>query len=243
MNDAQTSRAPTDVLVQHFPKWLAYYDAHGPFRKPEQLNSHRRTIELRFRWGSAAAAIEDDNFLESLYRTLQAWGIGMRASRLKPFDDFCRILRRLGDAIANFETTTLDDPGLQIGTTAEALWSVIEKVSIVENAAVVVSATKTLHHILPDLVVPIDREYTKMFFGWHNPKFQYGQRECFVEALVVFANIAQAVHPAQYVGAGWRSSRTKVIDNAVVGLIQALKTQVRAQGSGKRRPGDDFQLG
>lgn len=33
------------------------------------------------------------------------------------------------------------------------------------------AGSKTLHHLLPDLVPPIDREYTRPFFGLHNPEF------------------------------------------------------------------------
>lgn len=229
MSGALTRWPLAVVLVKDFPTWLAHYDANGPFRKYGQLEFHRQTIDLRLQLGSAVAALADDGFLQSLYDTLQAWGIGARASRLKPFGDFCAALRKQTNAIAAFEATTLDDPALDVAATAETLWRLIEKVSVVQNAAVVVPATKTLHHLLPDLVVPMDREYTQKFFGWQNPQFQYGQRQCFIDAFGAFADIGRAAQPAQYVGTGWRSSRTKIIDNAVVGLIQSLKMQIRAQ--------------
>ena len=40
------------------------------------------------------AALQSDSFLGSLYSTLEAWGIGTRASKLIPFDDFASELRR-----------------------------------------------------------------------------------------------------------------------------------------------------
>ena len=81
------------------------------------------------------------------------------------------------------------------------------------------AGTKALHHILPDLVVPVDRTYTQKFFGWHNPEFQYGQADVFCRSFEAFVEIARGANPAQYVGAGWNSSRTKVIDNAIVGML------------------------
>jgi hypothetical protein len=69
----------------------------------------------------------------------------------------------------------------------------------------------------------MDREYTQTFFGWHNPQFQYGQRTCFAEAFGAFVQIARSVNPSQYVNTGWNSSRTKVLDNALVGLLQWVK--------------------
>jgi len=71
--------------------------------------------------------------------------------------------------------------------------------------------TKALHHVLAELVVPMDREYTQTFFGWHAEEFG------------AFVQIARLVNPSQYVNIGWNSSRTKVLDNALVGLLQWVK--------------------
>jgi hypothetical protein len=97
---------------------------------------------------------------------------------------------------------------------------VIQSLEIVDNKATLVPCTKALHHLLPDLVVPINREYTQAFFGWHNPEFQRRQSECFAQAFAAFVDIARDTNPQQYVrGEGWHTSRTKVIDNALVSLL------------------------
>jgi len=213
----------TEVLVKKFPKWVSYFETNGPFRKYGQLEYHRETIDRRFELGSAAAAVTDERFQHALYKTLKAWGIGVRGSRLKPFNEFAAVLSRHEEAVAQFETTLLDDRQLAIGATADALWTLQSKLLIVENAATLVPVTKALHHVLPGLVVPMDREYTQMFFGWQKPQFQYGQSICFVEAFSTFVQIARAVNPSKYVNGGWNSCRTKVIDNALVGLLQFFK--------------------
>jgi hypothetical protein len=46
----------------------------------------------------------------------------------------------------------------------EELWQLIDNLGIVENEAKLVSGSKALHHLLPDLVVPMDRAYTQKFF-------------------------------------------------------------------------------
>jgi len=101
------------------------------------------------------------------------------------------------------------------------LWQLIDRLHIVENDTPIVSGTKALHHILPDLVVPMDRAYTQKFFGWHNPQFQYGQGRCFKLAFEGFCHIAANVPLQSYVDTGWNSSNTKIIDNAVVGFVLA----------------------
>jgi|NGEPerStandDraft_6_1074524.scaffolds.fasta_scaffold38846_2 hypothetical protein len=103
------------VLVEKFPQWVSYFETNGPFRKYGQLEYHRETIARRLELGSAAAAISDDQFQRALYKTLRAWGIGSRRSRLKPFDEFAAILNSQNQTVAQFETITLDDPQLDAG--------------------------------------------------------------------------------------------------------------------------------
>ena len=211
------------VLVEKFPLWLSYFESNGPFRRSNQLQYHRETVDRRLELGSASAAVTDEQFQRALYKTLRAWGIGARGSRLKPFDAFVLSLGRLKEAVAQLETATIDDQRLDITATIDKLWALQSQLPIVENAATLVPVTKALHHVLPELVVPMDREYTQTFFGWHNPQFQYGQRNCFAEAFRAFVQIARLVNPSQYVNRGWNSSRTKVLDNGLVGLLQWVK--------------------
>jgi hypothetical protein len=62
--------------------------------------------------------------------------------------------------------------------------------------------------------VPIDRAFTRVFFGWHGPQFQ--QKNVFYAAYEHFAKVAREANPARFIGAGWRTSLTKNIDNALV---------------------------
>jgi hypothetical protein len=90
----------------------------------------------------------------------------------------------------------------------------------VENRSLIVPGTKTLHHLLPDLVPPMDRAWTGAFFLWSAAAPQYGQAALFRRTLTAFAHIAQATQPAAYVGDGWRTSTTKILDNAVIGYCK-----------------------
>src|SRR5262249_26684642 len=41
----------------------------------------------------------------------------------------------------------------------------------------------------PELVFPIDREYTQTFFGWRNPEFQNNPRDCFMVSFLAFCGM------------------------------------------------------
>ena len=88
---------------------------------------------------------------------------------------------------------TIDDAN--VNEVSEELWELFVNLDIVDNEAKLVSGSKALHHLLPDLVVPMDRAYTQKFFCWHNPVFQYSQQDCFSEAFSAFSKIARNVNP------------------------------------------------
>src|SRR4030067_1036447 len=208
-----------ELLIKAFPALLDFFLKDPPFRKHGQLDVHRETIQARVEAETAKNAIRNMDYLEGLYRTLRAWGIGARGSRLVSFKRFERAFRDRESEIEELETLAIDQSEMDVIRTSRKLWKIINELEIVENKTKLVPCTKALHHLLPNLVVPMDREYTQIFFGWHNPEFQYDQKGCFMQAFKVFFRVARAVNPMQYVENGsssWNTSRTKVIDNAIV---------------------------
>jgi len=202
-------------LIAEFQRHLDVYTERTPFTRSGQLESHRETVERRRAHVTVGAALEDDAFLDSLYRTLRAWGIGVRASRLADREAFGHELRSWTVQLANLDGVTL---AFANATHLEAVWRLINGIDIVDNEARLVALTKTLHHLLPDLVMPIDRAYTGVFFAWHVPEFQTRQREIFDSAWVGAQQVAKQIPLNEYVeSAPWNTSATKVIDNAIVG--------------------------
>ncbi len=120
---------------------------------------------------------------------------------------------------------------MDVDAISASLWRVIETLKIVANATPLVAGSKTLHHLLPELVPPMDRAYTQQFFGWNTHHFQHHQRRCFESAFAAFVLIASQVDAQHYVGTGvWNTSVTKVLDNGVVGYLCAVRDDVVTSG-------------
>jgi predicted nucleotidyltransferase len=208
-----------DRLIAHFPEYVKAFDESPPF-SDEQLQSHLHTIGLRRKTGTAAEACTDQDFLKALYSTLRLWRMDVRRAKLVPLEAFMKTFEHCRTHLSAFEGRRLDDPALNVDATATSLWDVISKLQISKSQAKLVSSTKALHHLLSDLVVPMDRKFTGAFFGWNNYAWQAAQEESFRTAFKHFVRVARATNPAQFVTTGWRSSLTKVIDNAIVGYCQ-----------------------
>ncbi len=214
-----TRRSRIAGLIDGFDRYLDVHARHVPFTRTGQWEHHAETIRLRRTHPSVVDAVADDRFLQSLYATLRAWGIGIRSSRLVDYDTFAAELRRRGPAIAQLDGIHLSRADASHG---RMLWELIERVDVIDNVARVVALTKTLHHLLPDLVPPIDRAYTGTFFGWHVPEFQNSQRRIFDVAWDAFCQIGRSVDLDRHVGtAPWNTSPAKVVDNAIVGYCLA----------------------
>lgn len=211
------SRVPK--LIAGFPQYLQAFAASPPFTRYGQWEFHYETIGRRRALGSVIAAISDESFVRSLHRTLGAWGIGVRGSKLVDEEKFAVRLQEKKSDLAALDGLCIDDPQLPAAKIGERIWDVIESWNVVENNAKTVAGSKALHHILPELVVPMDRAWTQKFFRWQNHEFQYDQAACFSHAFTAFVRIARKTNPKQYVGAEWHTSRTKVIDNALIGLL------------------------
>src|SRR2546421_6016081 len=108
---------------------------------------------------------------------------------------------------------------------------VISKLRIGTGLTKIVAGSKALHHVLPDLILPIDREYTIRFF-FHHKSLSQGDEIAFLEMFPYFHRIAKECRDQikARTGRGMNTSATKVIDNAIVGFVLTrLKTEERTR--------------
>jgi hypothetical protein len=216
-------RRRVELLQNDFKRYLEEFDRNCPF-SPSQRDCHRSTIQLRRELGAAVEAIKNKSFLEDLRHTLTAWRVGTRGTVLVGFDRFKESLNQNEKIISELDGLSIEDERVDLSQLTKKLWALIAGLDVVVNtrgekvSAPIVSGTKTLLHIMPDLVPPMDREYTQAFFGWHNPEFQYRQEYCFRYIYNSLATIARKVKPSKYIGTGWHSSTAKLLDSALVGF-------------------------
>jgi hypothetical protein len=169
------------------------------------------------------AAIDDDSFLELLYATLASWGMhrmGPGGAKLVEFGDFRDSFHKHRDMICGLA-------GLSVGAVTDVegvtvrLWELLSALRISASETRIVAGSKAIHHLLPDLVPPIDRQYTIRFF-LQSTTMNQGDEPVFRAVYPMFVQIAVACdsHIARLLGTGMNTSRTKVIDNAIVGYVR-----------------------
>lgn len=184
----------------------------------EIINRHRRTKEL-------VILIEDNTFLLLVYETLKAWNMDQRAANLVSFDT-------LKTSILSYrkELVELHNSEYQLAHLADSSKLKAEKLlkelfynlSVMESQRRIVGVSKTLHFLLPDLVMPMDSKFTMTYFYGYNKNAAKPEDE-FEDFKHIFDRTVKITKKLnlsnEHVKGGrWNTSVPKLIDNSIIGF-------------------------
>jgi hypothetical protein len=140
-----------DILANADAYHRAYYQSEI-FRGPS-LYFHQRALQSRT---SENLSIH----LEYVYATLASWGMhrmGKGGSKMQPFDTFRRSVEPLKDRIVEAQNFA---PHEMRSAEWATLNEVFRGIKVMASGTSLVGNSKVMHHMMPNIVPPIDREYT-----------------------------------------------------------------------------------
>jgi hypothetical protein len=198
----------------------AYYEAtlfSGP-----SVYFHLRTL-------AAARARALDQFAEYAYAMLASWGMhrmGPSGSKMGEFEEFRSSLRKVWPATVSLQAKTPDSL-----TTCDwdSLKEVFCGIRCMASGTSLVGNSKVMAHILPNLIPPVDRQYTLNFlFG--NTYISNGIEKEWTRLVQILTEFFYPVLQSQAfrerakmwlsrpAGRQWDTSELKIIDNLLIGL-------------------------
>ena len=166
-----------------------------------------------------------NEFLGLLYIALKAWNMDSKLDKLKPFPIFAESIKKHQ---ADFEKLRLykienfdeiDPDEYEEGEIFEDLFYDLE---VVDSKMSIVTISKVLHYMLPDLIVPIDREFTMQFFYGKKNKCSSIMKEPFYifwELETIFSEFVKRNDVSQYIDNIWNMNIPKILDNAIIGKV------------------------
>src|SRR5690242_2845090 len=113
-----------------------------------------------------------------MYATLCAFNMNQRAARLVPLETFRNNVKCL-----EADLVTLSDKRLELLSDAgfesvlERVQQLFERLTVMQGTSQLVGVSKTLHFLLPNLIMPVDRTYTLAFFYGANVNFNDRETE------------------------------------------------------------------
>ncbi|HLC79829.1 MAG TPA: hypothetical protein VJG83_05425 [archaeon] len=166
------------------------------------------------------------NHLELIYVTLSAWNMNSRGAKLSEFEDFCgSIISKKNEieSLRKYECGKIKAFEIpEILAQIEQLFSSLKLVGTNKNGKEkprLVTFSKTMHFLLPNLFMPIDRTYTLRFF-YNNTNVPQKIAKQFEKHNQIFlaANLfAQKHNLTQYLDTKWNLNKPKIIDNLIIG--------------------------
>jgi len=210
-------------LCQNFDSYLVEFDKANPFTGPS-VYFHFKTLE-RLKKIGISRALEDTSFFQYLYATLTSWGMhrmGPKGAKLVEFDEFKTSLQSQKNKILNLRESNLVCLSEQeLEETTNRLCNIISNLRVSSTDTQLITGTKALHHLLPNLVPPIDGEYTLRFIYGYKPTYKSDEKK-FKKTFPILAKIGnkEKTNILKWVGKRFHTSETKVIDNAIVGYVK-----------------------
>jgi len=222
---AECLAARIEKLTAGFADYVAAFEASQAFPGPS-LYFHLRAIERRGEHRTARSLLDDRLFLEYVYAVMPAWGMHRMGPQAAKVGDFAQIITALRQTTPELQqlwplhiTTLSEHESREAATIA---WNVIAHIKVSTSRTQIVAGSKFLHHILPDLVPPIDRQYTFMFFT--GQKNVPDDRAAFLDWFPRLADIGgrcrEPIRDAIVRGGFMATGEAKVIDNAIMGFMQ-----------------------
>ena len=160
------------------------------------------------------------SFLTLVHETLKAWNMNVRRAKLAEVDDFSQSIMTAKNKIERLQEYTIKDfaTNLDIFDTFEILF---DELHLTQTKTKLITFAKTMHFFLPDLVAPIDNQYTLKFFYKstnYAKEFQYFKdiHTSFSQFVNKHAELKKLIS-----NDNWNKSIPKLLDNAIIG--NALK--------------------
>jgi hypothetical protein len=207
-------------------------EAHAAYHKAELFSGP--SVHFHVRSLEAAQAHDLDRSAEYLYAMLASWGMhrmGHGGPKMREFEEFRSSLRDVWpDAmlLQQRSPTSLN----------ECDWAALKKVfcgiRCMKTGTSLVGNSKVMAHLLPNLIPPVDREYTLSFLLGSGQITNGIDMEWTTLAEILddffYPIISSPLFQqkavewlAQSDRSKWDSSQLKIVDNLVIGLLKIMR--------------------
>ena len=214
--DLLYNRKYFDIFLDYFNRVYRQREK----RYNQLINRYRNSA------GQFAGLISDRTHIDEVYESLgKEFNCAMRGAKLVPPGEFWGSIQAHQQTIVALADHRMDgiSPNAIPGAMLHDLKQLFQGLKIVppNQKRKLVAVSKTLHFLLPDLVMPIDNAgVLRILEKWGIPEDAAKQYDLFIEVLNEYLNLTVKLGLKQNNSDGkwWNISVPKRIDNAIAGL-------------------------
>jgi hypothetical protein len=221
------------------------------YRSGHDLSSYLKIIGAHRSVGNISQLIEDDDFVRTIYETLKLWNMNQQGAVLEAY-------QTIKESILNCQEYLNELYGVQLNVISskelanlkDTMFLLFRDLKIMKSKRRIVGVSKTMHFLLPDLIMPVDGKYTMNgLFGYNKlSKTATAEFDDMFYILKRFHDIACKFELSlnDCSQTGWNTSVPKLIDNAIIGITNNidyvtdyLKSMTIKMGNSGLEPSDD----
>lgn len=202
------------------------------YRSNDDLDYYRKIVQAHRKINNIEDILKDESFIIQIRETLVKWDMDKRTADLQSIEIIKRnilahenILKYLYNYKLHKIISLTNDEGENF---FKKIKFVFKELGIMKSKRQIVGGSKTLHFLLPDLVLPIDGKYTMNYFYGDN---KYSDKidtefEIFKDIFIRSHKIANKLNlcESDIDGVKWNTSIPKLIDNAIIGFSQEFES-------------------
>jgi hypothetical protein len=213
------------------------------YRSGHDLSSYLKIIGAHRSVKNISQLIEDDDFIRTIYETLKLWNMNQQGAVLEAY-------QTIKESILNCQEYLNELYGIQLNAIStkelanlkETLFLLFRDLKIMKSKRRIVGVSKTMHFLLPDLIMPVDGKYTmKALFGYNKlSKTATAEFDDMFYILRRFHDIGCKFELSlnDCSQTGWNTSVPKLIDNAIIGITNNLDYAIEYFKSMSNNTGD-----
>lgn len=218
-----------DLLTKSREQFFSYVSLYNKKYRPDSdsFKFYKKIIEKHKQLRNYDLLFEDKGFFELLHETLKSWNLDQRGAKLTSLENLKDSILSLKNNITelhHYKLTILKSDDLE--KILEKIKIIFIRLKVMDSKRRIVGASKALHFLLPNLIMPIDSKYTMTFFYGYN-RYEGGDPEkefkTFKGIFINFHKIAKKLNLSEkdVDNIGWNTSIPKIIDNAIIGYFIA----------------------
>ena len=186
------------------------------YREGPDLYFYRRLI-AKHKAKKLPELLESNYFIELVYATLVSWDMNTRGAKMEYFDKFKEeIMKNKGEILELTQKRIERLSESEFVQVLTKLLFIYGNLHLMKTHSRLVSNSKVLHFLLPELVVPMDRKNTLVFFYGSESESRNKFREIMVYAYKTAKNPLFQKHFDEK----WHTTIPKMIDNAIIGYMK-----------------------
>ena len=173
------------------------------------------------------ALLQDTAYISLAYQTLQDWNMNQRGARLVPLSTFRNSILSCVKSLDQLKGYRLEMLSTsELPEVLSDLKNLFLNLRVMQTRAKIVGVSKTLHFLLPNLAMPVDRENILSFL-YLGSKYSANPLREFGYFTEIFEGYLELCHKLglsekDVDGVGWNFAIPKMIDNALIGFLSEL---------------------